>query len=343
MLKFQETKESCQKVGSFRIRRKSGIEDSNQETIQHGVFQSKISVSIEGMRSRPVQNNGEFNGEVTPYQAKFSVKNNRIFAVTDLTIYNSANTGLNPVNEYQSGEEHKGEIQVVGNEVTLTVQNPGGTLNLMINYSLITERPIERQDVVTENADYKVAQDYLDRKEDADEVIIITDDEKRAVSTWFQNTHANNHINDIMLSTAAADNVSHDSESNIDGGNLHAKKRVTKKGQSPSSIVLDMVNMIFKKIEIKEVSAEKTYIIVHLGARNFILTLSDSETVSDLKNRIRDMAGIEIANLDGVVQNLATGKQLRDSMLCKEIQNGQKKTNHFVAPQTNIKWISIET
>ena len=52
------------------------------------------------------------------------------------------------------------------------------------------------------------------------------------------------------------------------------KKRETKKGQSPSSSVLDMVNMIFYiKMKIKEISAEKTYIIVDLGARNFILTL----------------------------------------------------------------------
>ena len=47
------------------------------------------------------------------------------------------------------------------NEVTLTVQNPGGTLNLTVNYTLISERPIEPQDVdteVEEDANYQVAQ-----------------------------------------------------------------------------------------------------------------------------------------------------------------------------------------
>ena len=42
--------------------------------------------------------------------------------------------------------------------MTLTVQNPGGTLNLMVNYTLISERPINPQDVVTEEANYQVAQ-----------------------------------------------------------------------------------------------------------------------------------------------------------------------------------------
>ena len=42
--------------------------------------------------------------------------------------------------------------------MTLTVQNPGGTLNLVVNYTLISERPIEPQDVVTEDANYQVAQ-----------------------------------------------------------------------------------------------------------------------------------------------------------------------------------------
>ena len=46
-------------------------------------------------------------------------------------------------------------------EVTLTVQNPGGTLNLTLIYTIISERPIEQEDVSTEVGDdacYKVAQ-----------------------------------------------------------------------------------------------------------------------------------------------------------------------------------------
>ena len=82
----------------------------NKEIILNGGFQTKISVSMEGMPTRPVQNNRELNGEVGIYQAKFSVNNNRIFAVRALTISDSANTGLFPVNEYQLGKEHIGRI-----------------------------------------------------------------------------------------------------------------------------------------------------------------------------------------------------------------------------------------
>ena len=47
----------------------------------------------------------------------------------------------------------------------------------------------------------------------------------------------------------------------------------TRKGEKPSSCVLDMVHMIYIKMKIEEISADKTYIIVNLEAKNFILTL----------------------------------------------------------------------
>ena len=67
------------------------------------------------------------------------------------------------------------------------------------------------------------------------------------------------------------DNVLHLNENNT-AGNSRAKFE-TRKGESPSSCVLDMVHMIYIKMKIKEISADKTYIIVHLGAKIFILTL----------------------------------------------------------------------
>ena len=102
MLRFIEKKLSCQKLPR--------IENVNKEIILNGGFRTKISVNMEGMPIRPVQNNGELNGEVGIYRAKFKVNNNRIFAVRDLTISDLANTGLNPVNEYQIGKEHIGRI-----------------------------------------------------------------------------------------------------------------------------------------------------------------------------------------------------------------------------------------
>ena len=168
MLRFTEKKISCQKL----LR----IENVNKKIINGG-YKTQLSVSIDGMLNRPVQNNGELNGEVGIYRARFKVNNNRLFAVRDLTIFDSNNAGFkNPVNEYRVGEEHIGRILgelhtfdtdniihclVDDNEVTLTVQNPGGTLNLTVNYTVISERPIESQDVVTEvdeGANYQVAQ-----------------------------------------------------------------------------------------------------------------------------------------------------------------------------------------
>merc|ERR1712064_78628 len=275
MLRFIEKKLSCQKL----LR----IENVNKEIILNGGFQTKISVSLEGMLIRPVQNNGELNGEVVIYRAKFTVNNNRIFAVRHLTISDSANTGLNPVNEYQIGKEHIGRIFVDENEVTLTVQNPGGTLNLVVNYTLISERPIEPEDVVTEDTNYQVAQDYIERKEDAVEVVIITDDDDNAESTWLQRRHVDKHISDFMPVIDPLDNVLHEPE-NMNAGKSHAEFE-TKKGESPSSSVLDLVHMIYIKMKMEEISVNKTYIIVKLGDKTFILTLSDSETVSHLKNR----------------------------------------------------------
>jgi len=101
MLRFTEKKISCQKL----LR----IENVNKEIINGG-YKTQLSVSIDGMLNRPVQNNGELNGEVGTYRAKFTVNNNRIFAVRDLSISDLVNTGKNPITEYRTGEEHIGRI-----------------------------------------------------------------------------------------------------------------------------------------------------------------------------------------------------------------------------------------
>ena len=109
------------------------------------------------------------------------------------------------------------------------------------------------------------------RKEDAAEVVIITDEDDNAESTWLQKRHVDQHISDFMPVIDPVNNVLHPNESNT-AGNSHAKFE-TKKGGSPSSSVLDMVHMIYIKMKIEEISADKTYIIANLGAKNFILTL----------------------------------------------------------------------
>ena len=100
MLRFIEKKLSGQKLPR--------IQNVNGEILCG--YQSKISVTIDGMLKRPVQNNDELNGQVGIYRAKFRVDNNRIYAVKDLNIIDSTNTGANPIEQYRTGEEHIGRI-----------------------------------------------------------------------------------------------------------------------------------------------------------------------------------------------------------------------------------------
>ena len=47
----------------------------------------------------------------------------------------------------------------------------------------------------------------------------------------------------------------------------------TKEGSSPSTSVIDIVHMADVKMEIGEISPDRTYVIVNLGDKKFILTL----------------------------------------------------------------------
>ena len=114
-------------------------------------------------------------------------------------------------------------------------------------------------------------QDYLERKEDAVEVVVITEDDDNAESSWLQKRHVDKHISDFMPVIDPVNNVLHPNEINT-AGNSHAKFE-TRKGTSPSSSILDMVHMIYIKMKIEEISADKTYAVVNLGDRTFILTL----------------------------------------------------------------------
>ena len=45
-----------------------------------------------------------------------------------------------------------------GDDVTLEVQNPGGTENLEVTYTIFSKQPIERVDVETDDLNYQIAQ-----------------------------------------------------------------------------------------------------------------------------------------------------------------------------------------
>ena len=110
------------------------------------------------------------------------------------------------------------------------------------------------------------------RKDDAVGVIVITENDDYAESTWLQKQHVDNHISSFMPANEQQDDVVHEDEDNAGAGNFRGKFK-TKEGSSPSTSVMDIVIMAHIKMEIKEISKDKTYVIVNLGDKKFILTL----------------------------------------------------------------------
>ena len=95
MARFFEAKISCQKLEK--------IKTDQGEII--GGYQSQFRVSIDRLLPG-IQNDRQLNGQVQEYEATFTA-NSQIFGVKDISITNGANTGMNPSEEYVTGEEHR--------------------------------------------------------------------------------------------------------------------------------------------------------------------------------------------------------------------------------------------
>lgn len=95
MARFFEKKIICQKLE--RITLADG-------RIVDG-YKSRLCVSIYGMLAG-IQNDGQLNGQVQEYEASYTA-NSQIFGVRDISIKNGANTGMDPSEEYVTGEEHR--------------------------------------------------------------------------------------------------------------------------------------------------------------------------------------------------------------------------------------------
>jgi len=156
MARFTEEKIICQKLEKIKTADGELLRTTDGE-IQGG-YESQLRVTIDGMLPG-IQNDGQLNGQVEEYEASFTVKNNEIFGVKDISIGNATNTGPGPKDEYNIGEEHKATVYLDDNQVTMKVENPGGTKILFVTYTIISKHPIELKDVETdENANYQVAQ-----------------------------------------------------------------------------------------------------------------------------------------------------------------------------------------
>ena len=108
-------------------------------------------------------------------------------------------------------------------------------------------------------------------KDDAVGVIVITENDDSAESTWLQKEHVDKHLTNFL---PVNDTVLHRIEGNESNtaGNFRGNFK-TKEGSSPSTSVMDIVLMAHVKMEIGEISPDKTYVIVNLGDKKFILTL----------------------------------------------------------------------
>jgi len=330
MARFIEEKISCQKLEKIKLADGKIVDG----------YESRLCVSVDEMLPG-IQNDGQLNGQVQEYKASFTANNNEIFGFgKNIFIRNAANPGMESTDEYSRGEEHAVRVSVDDNEVTMKVENPGGSLKLEVIYKIFSKLPIERADVeIDENENYKVAQDYGQRNDTPNGVVEISNDDDMISHTWYMLRHVNTHIYDLLQGDDQTDVGLHVEESNV-AGRLHGNFK-TKEGADPKSIVRNMANLIDIKIKLKELSNDNVYVIVEFDGENFITTISDSETLQDVKNKIMGMNG---QNLNAcAVKNLITGKPLRDEAVCKDISNGQKNRNYFIAPRSNIKWISIES
>ena len=99
MVRFNEEKISCQKIEKIRT--------DDVEIV--GGYASQLRVSINEMLPR-IQNDGQINGQVGVYEATFTVNNNKIFGLKDISVKNTANTGMESTDElsdeYEMGKEH---------------------------------------------------------------------------------------------------------------------------------------------------------------------------------------------------------------------------------------------
>ena len=102
-------------------------------------------------------------------------------------------------------------------------------------------------------------------------MVIITENDDSAETTWLQKRHAEKNIRDFMPVYEPLDYLMHANEDNT-AGNIRGNFKM-KEGASPSSSVLDMVHMVYVKMEIGEISPDRIYVIVNIGDKIFILTL----------------------------------------------------------------------
>jgi len=342
MVTFKEQKISLQKL------EKVITEDGEREG-----YACKLSIRIDGMLPR-ILNNSQINGQIEQYEVSFTVNDNNIYGVKTgpVKVENHTQIGWQDVESVESGEYHNVRIEIDdGERFTMKVDNYGGAKTLRITFTIISEHPIEHNNVINAPSNDQVAvQDYSQRNETpTGKIRIIEDSDEEGDDTaktdveksWRMKKDVENHIEQMTGGS-------------IDHGNLHgynpnasglSGKNPEKKGAKPKTIVentADLIDFIIKK---GELSKDNVYVLVDYDDKNYIVTLSESETIQDLINRFMQISGATIDATKIDVRNQASEKNrgyLEPEFVCKEIPVGRQKTHHFAPKQQNIKWVVIK-
>jgi len=322
-------------------------------SVINGGTKCSFKIIVTGMLGG-VEQGGLPNGEFAPYKAKFKIERNSIYGVRDLTIKNCTNVGNVDSEEYQDGEDHTGTVEISDDddysEVTMTILNPCGTESLKMEFALIARVPIEHNMIIPQIGDLIVENYENSNMPSSNESITITSDDYRMKDEWQMRKHANKHIRDILRVFSVPEdlNLIH----NPYAGNGRGQKAKLKTGTEPPSSIRDVIDKIEMNIKLGKITQEvldnKTFVFVSVKGKQFIVTVSNTDTLDDLKTKILNMdPALDRQTLDSLqLKNQSTGMPFNPEKFaqttCKEIANKAKGESHFAPQRRNIKWVSIE-
>ena len=87
-----------------------------------GGFKNNFDWLVTGMLENGINlQNGRLNGQVVEYEAQFKIepKKNQIYGAKHMKVFNLANAGADPSDEYNDGDVHKGIVTGKSHQFTL--------------------------------------------------------------------------------------------------------------------------------------------------------------------------------------------------------------------------------
>ena len=87
-----------------------------------GGFKNNFVWSVTGMLEDGINlQNGRPNGQFVEYRAQFKIdpKENKVYGAKNMKVFNLANAGADPSDEYNDGDLHKGTVTGKSHQFTL--------------------------------------------------------------------------------------------------------------------------------------------------------------------------------------------------------------------------------